>query len=118
MAEKKEIQLPVVDVGDESISVDEALGKVAMYLSKTENPKILSEVNDTEIRLAAALYSIAERVKDDMLKNFLDNFLYLRVSNKRKGREELLKIAQSVREMPESRLARLRSFFGGGMSLR
>ena len=95
------------------MTVDEALAKVSMLLAKTENPKVLSEVSENEIKYCSALFSVAEKMKDEMQLDFLKNFLLLRVSKARKGRQELLQIAQSVRELPETRMNRLKTFFSG-----
>ena len=113
-SEKALIPAVNVDIGqDESLTVDEALAKVAMLLAKTEYPKMLSEVNDSEIRLISALYAVAERTKNVMIINFLLYFLQLRVSHKRKGREEVLKIAQSSKNESDAKFSRLKSIFSG-----
>lgn len=118
MSKKEDIMpIPAVNVdldSDESMSIDEALARVAMILAKTENKKILSEVTDYEIRLISALFTIAKKSKNDLILDFLENFLLLRVSHKRKGRDELLKIAQSAREGSDSKMNRLRQLFTGG----
>lgn len=118
MAKKEPDNIPNinVDIGEDSLTLEESLAKVAMILAKTDSPKVLSEITDQEIRMAAALFVIAKRTKNEMIDQFLENFLLLRVSHKRKGREELLKIAQSAKEGSDSRMSRLRSFFtGNGM---
>ena len=99
---------------DESMTLEESLAKVAMLLARTDNPKVLSEIDDKEIRLCASLLTVAERMNDKMISNFVNNFLLLRVSNRRKGRTELLEIARGVKEMPEQRFSRLRNLFGMG----
>jgi hypothetical protein len=84
-----------------------------MYLAKTTDPKILSDINENEVKLCAALYTIAIKMKDEMLMNFLTNFLLLRVSKSRKGRGELLQIAQSAREATQEKMGRLARIFQG-----
>lgn len=106
--------LPAINLDDdEGMTVDEALAKVAMLLAKTENPKVQSEVNETEIRHCAALFVVAEKMQDTMLTSFLQNFLLLRVSKSRKGRSELLEIARAAREIPDQKMGRLKSLFQG-----
>lgn len=105
---------------DEALSAEEALAKVAIILAKTESPKLLSELDDYEIKLSAALFAASENIKmvdvmeEKMIQNFLLNFLMLRVSHKRQGRRELLEIAKSARDQPEQRFSKLRNIFGVG----
>lgn len=103
----------------EQLSYDEALSRVALILAETRSPKLLSEIDDMEIRLCSALYAVSESVamfdvhQEKMILSFLNNFLQLRVSNKRLGRRELLEVAKSAKDIPEQRFSRLRSLFGG-----
>src|SRR3972149_1730262 len=111
---QKILAIPSVDLNaDESMTTDEALARVSMLLAKTENPKVLSEVSENEIRLSASLFAVGEKMEDNMILSFLNNLLLLRVSKMRKGRGELLEIARSVRDMPESRLNKLKTLFSG-----
>lgn len=98
---------------EESLTQEEAFAKIAMLLGNTRSPKILTELDDREIKLAAALYAVSEKTGDTTIISFLTNFLLLRVSNKREGRKELLEVAKSSRSESEGRLGRLRNFFGG-----
>lgn len=82
-------------------------------MAETKNPKVLSQVDDGEIRLCAALYAVAERQNDEMIKIFLSNFLQLRVSHERKGRKEIIDLAKGIKELPNSRFGRLGQIFGG-----
>src|SRR3972149_3623506 len=102
------------DAGEEVLTTEEALAKVAMILAKTENPKLLTELSIEEIVSISVLASIAEKTENHMLKDFLNNFMYLKVSHQRKGRKELLDIAKSIREEPEKGFGRIRKLFGGG----
>lgn len=115
MPKEPRIAVPTIDLSeDESLTIDEALAKVAIILARSDKIAILTELDDREIKLCAALYTIADRTKDVMIANFLLHFLELRVSKARKGRSELLEIAKSAREQPEQRFSRLRNLFGGG----
>jgi flagellar motor switch protein FliG len=111
--EKPPVNLNLSIDDDESITQDEAFAKIAMLLGNTKQPKILSELDDREIRLIASLFAVAEKVNDTMILSFLNNFLLLRVSNKRQGRSELLDVAKSSHEGEASKISRLKSFFGG-----
>lgn len=107
--------IPSVDVSDdmENLSVDEALAKVAMMLGKTDDHKTLTELDDYELKLVAALYAVCEKTKDKMILTFLLNFLRLRVSYKRQGRKELLDVARSSTQREDMKVSRLRQFFSG-----
>lgn len=98
---------------DESLSVDEALARIAMLLGRTQYPKVMTELDESEIKLCAALFSVAERTRNTMILSFLENFLLLRVSHKRKGRQELLEIAKSSKESTENRWSKLKNIFTG-----
>ena len=123
-AEDKPKKIPVelnLDMSeDETLSQEEAFAKIALILGETKNPKLLTELDDYEIKLASALFAVSENVsmhdvaEEEMIKKFLENFLKLRVSHKRQGRRELLEIAKSAREIPEQRFSRLRNIFGLG----
>lgn len=111
---EKDLDIPQVDVDvDEGLSVDEALAKVAMLLANVKEPRVLSEVNEEEIKLCSALFVVANRMQDKMLADFLANFLLLRVSKKRKGRDELLQIAKSAREASTNMAGRLKNLLTG-----
>lgn len=111
--QKKPVNLNLSIDDEDSITQEEAFAKIAMLLGKTSTPKILSELDDREIRLCAALYAVAEKAKDEMILSFLNNFLLLRVSNRREGRKELLEVAKSSNDREGGKLGRLKSFFGG-----
>ena len=115
MKKRPDIALPVVNVDDDdSLQQDEALAKIAMFLANTSEPKLLSEIDDEEIRLVAALSVVSETTDDIMLKNFLSYFLRLRVSKNRQGRKELLDIAKSAHDNQESKFAKLKNIIFGG----
>ena len=107
--------IPTVDVDSdmENLSVDEALAKVAMFLGKTEDAITMTEIDDTEVKLCAALYAITEKTRDKMIASFLLHFLRLRVSYKRQGRKELLDVTRSSTQREDMKVSRLRQFFSG-----
>jgi hypothetical protein len=96
----------------EIVTQDEALAKIALILARAENKKQLSEVSDYETKALASLYAVAQQTDNRMLKIFLDSMLELRVSHKRKGREELMSVAKATRQQDESAL-RIRKMFSG-----
>jgi len=112
---EEEVQnLPSINIeDDEGLTVDEALAKVAMILASTKEPKTQTELDEPEIKALASLIVVAHTMKDAMLTKFCTEFMLLRVSKARKGRQELLDIARASREVPEHRLSRLKSLFSG-----
>jgi hypothetical protein len=83
-----------------------------MILANTKEPKLLTELDDYEVRLCAALQTVATETNNVMLSNFIRNFLQLRVSYKRKGRSELLELSKASRTEPEGRVSRLKQILG------
>ena len=121
MAKKEQDELkeiPVVDIDtEEGMTLEESMAKAVMLLGTVKgehSSKILSEVSDNEVRLCSALFVVAEKTNDTMLKNFLSAFLLLRVSKLRQGRKEILDIARASRDQSESRMSRIKSLFMGG----
>jgi len=96
----------------EIVTQDEALAKIALILARAENKKQLSELSDYEAKSFASLYAVSGRTSNTMLKTFLDSMLELRVSLKRKGREELMSVAKATRTEDQSAL-RIRKMFSG-----
>lgn len=121
MAKKKKEEpmfTPAVDIDmDEGMSSDEALAKAVITLAKSDKIKILTELSDNEIKLCSALYVVGTKMNDEMLLQFLTEFLNLRVSKTRKGRLEILKIAQSSAERQDSRLSKFKSIFMGNRGI-
>jgi len=103
-----------VPTSDESeiITHDEALAKIALILAKTDNKKMLSEISDYEAKSFASLYSVASRTNNTMLQAFLDHMLELRVSLRRKGREELMSVAKASRTQDDMQL-KIKKMFSG-----
>ena len=117
MPKDNEKDIPSIDLdSEEGLSIDEALAKVAMLLAfagGTKDPRVLSEISEEEIKQCASLYVVAEKMEDKMLASFLLNFLMLRVSKKRKGRDELLQIARSAKDAGQNTMGRMKALFSG-----
>ena len=113
MANNKEE--PVAEeIGEEVLTSEEALAKVAMILARTDNPKLLSELNLYEISSVAVIQSVADETKNRILQEFIKNFLYFRVSSGRKGRKELMEIATAIKQEPEKGMMKVRKLLGWG----
>lgn len=96
-----------------NLSREEALAKVSLILANTDKPKILSDIDIREVGYTSALSTVGEFLDIPMLNTFIhQNFLQLRVSKDRKGRNEILEIAREIRIQPE-REGSLRSRFFG-----
>jgi hypothetical protein len=100
----------------QTFNVEEAIGRISIILAESKNPKALSDLDDSEIRLISALIAVAESddVKDQMLQSFISNLLVLKVSHMRKGRREIIDLARGIRDQQQMGWAnRVRSVFGG-----
>ncbi len=115
----EKIEIPTladVESVEDVSSVEEAIGKISMILAKSEKIKVLTDLDDEEIKQIAALLVVADVVDDKNLENFCNNFMELRVSKKRLGRRELLDLAKSSGRQAEQRLGFVRRIFGGGQN--
>jgi hypothetical protein len=92
---------------------EEALAKGILDLLKTGKTKILSDLDDEEILNLSLLYTWADLIKSDALKQFCDNFLQLRVSRFRLGRREIVSIASFTSEPERRKIKSIKDLFGG-----
>jgi len=79
---------------DEILTPEEAQSKIALLLAETESPDLMSEMGGEEIKLLSALQTVADQVDAMILKDFIKNFLRMRVSLKRQGRKEILEVSR------------------------
>ena len=97
--EAVDISMDDIRGSDEVISQEEALAKISMILARTDNPEALSDLNPNEIIDMAILKTLAQKYEMDydsqLLKNFVQNYLVLQVSKRRKGRKEIIEVASS-----------------------
>lgn len=85
----------------EVTSPEEAQAKICMILAKTENPEILSDLNDMEVKILAGLMTVGDMTNNQILNKFIKNFLLLRISLDRKGREEIIRVGTTQKSMEE-----------------
>ena len=90
---------------DEVSTPEEAQAKMLSHLSGTKNIELHSEASFEEIHLLAALKTIADETDNTVMKKYIKNFLMLRVSFKRKGRQEILQAGRGW-ERSEDKLKR------------
>ena len=70
---------------------------------KSENIKIMTDVDDEEGGVLSLLSTMGEHLKIKPLKEFVKNFCLFRVSRYRLGRREMVNIASYAGEGPEGR---------------
>lgn len=75
--------------------------------------KMKSDVDDDEIPNLCVLYVLGEVLGIDVLKNFADNFLKLRVSRFRLGRREIVGIGSGIFEPERKKLRTIKELFMG-----
>jgi len=117
---KVEMELPIIpteqkEIEEEVLSMEEALAKISILLTQVQRIKLLTELSDEEIRLIASILPICEQFKLDFVKSFVENFMLLRVSLKRKGRQEIVDLARQIPELSEklrSKLGKIGITFG------
>ena len=95
-AEMKERKIEL----EEIVGPEEARARIALELSSPEGEKLkmFSELFIEEVIPAAAWTTVAEKLKLNTLKVFIENFLKFRVSKDRMGRFEMERIAVGITE--------------------
>ena len=82
---------------------EEALAEAIETLSNSDKIMMFSDVNKREIPYIATLKVIANRYDLEWLDDYIDFDLLLRVSDKRKGRTELVKVIAGIKKGMEER---------------
>jgi len=85
---------------------EEALSEAIETLRSEDKIKMFSEVEKREIPYIALKFRIAERYGLSWLKGIVLDELFLRVSIKRRGRNELVKVATGVKKTLEEKVKR------------
>jgi len=82
------------------VSTEEALGQAVQSLTEIDQEKIklLSDVELWEINQLALMFTIAERYDMDWLRTYVRNVLKLRVSARRLGRREIVRMISGAAE--------------------
>ena len=102
----------LVDEG-EVLSPEEAIARCVMILAKTDDPSLLTELSDEEIRLLSIIGTIADKTDNEVLSGFAERYMKLRVSLERKGRAEIINVAKGGSSVEEKIKKGLRSYFMG-----
>lgn len=112
---------PVVEeqmpVGEEMQTETEAYAKAISSLTTTNNPQILTDLGEVEIKALSALSTIYNYFDIELGKALVKNFELLRVSKARKGRSEVLSVAKGAREEKERLATRLKRLIGFGPTM-
>jgi len=97
----------------EVLSPDEAQAQIAMILAKTKQPQLLTELGDDEIKMLAILQTISSETENTVIDTFCDNFMKLRVSLNRKGRDEVISVARAQAGVEEKIKKGIRQMISG-----
>lgn len=77
---------------DDSNEIAEALSDLISELSQEESISLFTDLTQREIRHI----SVLESLDDKMIQDFLNSYKKHQVANRRKGRKELLEVAESL----------------------
>jgi len=85
------INLSPQDLVSDVSSQEEALAKVSVLLADETRKKMISELPDEEqVKNVAVLLAIAKKYNVPFINDVIDNYLLLQISQKRKGRKEIV----------------------------
>jgi len=76
---------------------EEAMAKILVELSRTESPKLLSDIDEEEIPILIGLGRLKDKLNSDLLGSCIKEFLEYRVSLHRQGRQEMITVALASR---------------------
>jgi len=89
--------------------VEEALASISLELIEPVDDKLytLTDLTPQEIFLLSRLLMLANRFKSKMVIDWIRNFMLLRISLLRKGRQEILVLGTGLRQAGEEKRASL-----------
>jgi hypothetical protein len=98
-------------------TTEEAMGKIIALLANEDKYKLITDIQYDEISTIAGLLAIADTYDITLLKNYLKNFLLLRISNRRQGRKEIVEmgVAKVQSSANAGMLNRVKSILGNRM---
>lgn len=82
----------------EVVSSEEAKAKAIVSLTESKDPEVLTQLEDNEIKALSTLSTISSLYSISFLDKWINKFIRLRISLKRKGREEVVDIAKASGE--------------------
>lgn len=101
------------DVKADLMGFDEALAMNVFSLVDENKVKLLSDLFIDEIPFVALLYTISRKHKLVSLSNFVDEFLKLRVSLDRKGRDEIVLVGVGGKKEEKKSKVSISELFSG-----
>jgi len=98
-------------------TTEEAMGKIIALLANEDKYKLITDIQYDEISTIAGLLAIADTYDITLLKNYLKNFLLLRISNRRQGRKEIVEmgVAKVQSSANAGMMNRVKSILGSRM---
>lgn len=95
--------------------IDEALAKISTQLMTPTKDNIftISDITPEEVFGISVLLSYAKKFKSQLIQNWADDFLLLRVSRMRLGRKELMTLGTGLRTESEKKRGGTQDLFAG-----
>lgn len=104
----------VVEVDEVGEDLERTIGTLLEKLTEEERIALFSELEYEEIERLVILCAINEKLNSPILNTYIQTFLKLRVSLKRKGRKELVSVSKALArfkaEMSKPLLSRLKTW--------
>jgi hypothetical protein len=84
---------------------EEALAKISMELLEPTGKKLMTVTDLTPEEIFGLAYAkrIAALLDSDLMKNWIDDFMMMRISRLRRGRQEFLLLGTGIKEASERR---------------
>ena len=101
------------------MGTEEAIAKALQYTTEESKIEMFSDLSDEEIHDIALALTVAQEFKKiyktDMFVNLIKNYLKLKVSRNRKGRDEVVNLItyQNIMGGGKMRGTKLSDLFGG-----
>lgn len=85
-------------------STEEAIAKVTQLLANEDKRSMISRVNDAEIKACATELVLSEVFGDKVSKEYVKNFLLLRISQGGEGRKEIIDVTKGYQQRVQESL--------------
>lgn len=104
----------IENTGNEGGGIAESLSELIQDLSDREKHIVLSELSEREIKHLSVIKTTGKN--DEITEQFVKDYMTMKISKKRRGRKELVKIGEAFSTLFESeekgRMDRLRGMVG------
>lgn len=112
--DQKEIEKTIENGSNDSGDISESLSQLMDHLSDEEQHNLFSELSEREIKHISVIATAGDG--DELTENFLRNYKMLKVSKKRRGRKELVNIAEAFsgvfETQNEGKMAKMKGALG------